>query len=61
MKNLSHFPKTDIRFWQKTGFPSARHIAEGKRWLTQEWHRVPREKYCRLIESEIATKGSSGP
>ena len=24
-ENLSHFPKTGIRFWQKTGFPLAVH------------------------------------
>jgi hypothetical protein len=36
MKDLSHFPKSDIRFWQKAVFPSA-YTVDGQRRLTKEW------------------------
>src|ERR1700730_9676828 len=37
MKNLSHFPQTDIRFWQSAVFRQL-HIVDGQRRLTKEWY-----------------------
>ncbi len=37
MKNLSHFPKTDIRFWQNAVFRQA-YTDDGRRRLTKEWY-----------------------
>jgi hypothetical protein len=37
MKNLSHFPKTDIRFWQTAVFRQP-YIIDGRRRLTKEWY-----------------------
>src|SRR5258708_5581179 len=37
MKNLSHFPKTDIRFWQSAVFRQP-YIVDGQRRLTKEWY-----------------------
>ena len=37
MSNLSHFPKTDIRFWQSAVFRQA-YTINGQRRLTKEWY-----------------------
>jgi hypothetical protein len=37
MKNLSHFAKTDIRFWQSAVFRQP-YIVDGQRRLTKEWY-----------------------
>jgi integrase len=37
MKNLSHFPKTDIRFWQGAVFRQA-YTVDSQRFLTKEWY-----------------------
>ena len=37
MSNLSHFPKTDIRFWQGAVFRQA-YTVDGQRRLTKEWY-----------------------
>jgi hypothetical protein len=37
MRNLSHFPKTDIRFWQRAVFRQP-YIVDGQRRLTKEWY-----------------------
>lgn len=37
MKNLSHFSKTDIRFWQNAVFRQP-YIVDGQRRLTKEWY-----------------------
>src|SRR5258707_10745134 len=37
MKNLSHFRKTDIRFWQSGVFRQP-YIVDGQRRLTKEWY-----------------------
>jgi hypothetical protein len=37
MKNLSHFSKTDIRFWQNAVFRQA-YTVENQRRLTKEWY-----------------------
>jgi hypothetical protein len=37
MKNLSHFPKTDIRFWQGAVFRQP-YTVDGQRYLTREWY-----------------------
>jgi hypothetical protein len=36
MKNLSHFPKTDIRFWQRAVFRQS-YTRNGKSFLTKAW------------------------
>src|SRR5258708_19372015 len=37
MKNLSHFSKTDIRFWQNAVFRQA-YTVDGRHCLTKEWY-----------------------
>ena len=37
MKNLSHFPKADIRFWQRAVFRQP-YVVNGQRRLTKEWY-----------------------
>jgi hypothetical protein len=37
MKNLSHFPKTDIRFWQTPVFRQP-YVIDRQRRLTKEWY-----------------------
>src|SRR5260221_2732862 len=37
MKDLSHFPKTDIRFWQNAVFRQP-YTVDGQRRLTKEWY-----------------------
>jgi hypothetical protein len=37
MKNLSHFPKTDIRFWQSAVFRQP-YTVDSHRRLTKEWY-----------------------
>ena len=37
MKDLSHFPKTDIRFWQKAVFRQP-YTVDDQRRLTKEWY-----------------------
>jgi hypothetical protein len=37
MKELSHLPKTDIRFWQKAVFCQP-YTVDGQRRLTKEWY-----------------------
>src|SRR5258708_1907235 len=37
MKNLSHFPKTDIRCWE-SGVFRQQYIVDGQRRLTKEWY-----------------------
>jgi len=37
MRHLSHFPKSDIRFWQTTVFRQP-YIVDGQRRLTKEWY-----------------------
>jgi hypothetical protein len=37
MKNLSHFSKTDIRFWQGAVFRRP-YTVDGERYLTKEWY-----------------------
>jgi hypothetical protein len=37
MKNLSHFSKTDIRFWQNAIFRQA-YTVDGRHCLTKEWY-----------------------
>jgi hypothetical protein len=37
MKNLSHFPKTDIRFWQNAILRQP-YAVGGQRRLTKEWY-----------------------
>jgi integrase len=43
MKNLSHFSKTDIRFWQNAVFRKA-YTVDGRRRLTKEWY--ARMQFC---------------
>ena len=37
MGDLSHFPKTDIRFWQSAVFRQP-YTVDGQRRLTREWY-----------------------
>jgi hypothetical protein len=37
MRGLSHFPKTDIRFWQNAVFRQP-YTVDGQRRLTKEWY-----------------------
>jgi len=64
MKNLSHFPKTDIRFWQSAVFRQP-YIVDAQRRLTKEWYaRVQfqeKRAFLQLLRSQRPGRAPHSP